>query len=345
MLPGISILVTSREQCADLHRLLPMLLEQDYPASYEVIVVDQNSTDDTRPYLEHMEGLYDNLRVMELPESTRDISPMRLALTLGFRAASYDWVLVLQANCYPATPDWLRGMGEACARRQETQMVLGYTRFVNGKGWHGLRCRFFRAWQQLLNLSWAERHGAYRCDGTNLCYRRSYFLEHKGFAFDTNLLMGATDIMVNHHSTAANTAVNLSPETVMLQDTPHYRSWWYQERLFFMETRRHFRHTCLYRLNYAWQNLLTWFPTLLAIVGIVYGLVSSFEYAIPISIVLWLIIVGLRCYLFNRRLKQIGEPSIVVAYPLLTHLIVWWDLLAWLRWLFTPKQVFRKKFI
>ena len=341
----ISHIVTTHDQCDALRHLLPQLLEQDYPAAFEVIVADMNSTDDTLPFLESLGEQYSNLRTISLPESIRNISPVRLALTLGFRAASYDWVAVTQANCLPASSKWLSCMGQACSEREDIQMVLGYTRFVNGQGWHGLRCRFFRIWQQLLHLSWAEQNGAYRCDGTNLCYRRDLFLEHKGFADDANLRMGATDIMVNRNSTRYNTAVCLQPEAFMTQETPHYRRWWYQERLFFMETRHHFHNTVAYRLHYAWQNLIIWVPTLLALTGIVFGFASGYEYVSFISLIIWAVIMGFRCHRFNLQLKSIGEAPIIMSYPLLIHLILWWDILAWLRWLLTPKQVFRKKFI
>ena len=336
-----SIVVTTYEQCDSLRRLLPKLMEQEYSAEFEVIVVDLNSTDDTLLYLESMQKQYANLQVIRLPQSARDISPLRLALTLAFRAAAHEWVVVTQANCYPASSKWLAGLSEVCSADPAIQMVLGYTRFVNGKGWHGLRCRFFRSWQQLLHLPWAEHNGAYRCDGTNLCYRRDFFLEHKGVASDDSLRMGAIDIMVNNNSTAANTAVSLSPQTVMEQDTPRYRRWWVEERLYFMETRRHLHHAHGYRLKYLYSVLQTWLPTLLLAAIATF---ASWPFII-LAVVLWLPLIVWKCYRFDQRLRTIGDTPIRFALPLLLHLIPLWDLQAWLLWLFTPKHVFRKKFI
>lgn len=344
-MPPVSIIITAHEQCDVLRRHLPAFLEQDYPADYEVIVVDMNSTDDTLPMLENLQRRNPNLHIVCLPDSARDVSPLRLALTLGIRSASNEWLVLSKADCIPASPHWLSHMISTCEARPETQIVLGQSRFVDGHGWHGLRCRFFRARQQWLHLHYAKRNGAYRCDGTNLCYRRSLFFEHRGFADHANLLAGATDIMVNHHSTARNTAVCTDPEAIILQDTPRNPDWWSRERLFFMETRRHFRHTFSYRLTYCLAAVLPWVCTLLIATIVVVGLIYHNYIAVGLSLLVWLMYMGYITFSFNRHLKSIGEPSIIASLPLLLHLVPLWDTAAWLRWVFADKYIFKKRFI
>lgn len=344
-MPPISIIIAAYEQCDVLRRHLPAFLEQDYPSDYEVIVVDMNSSDDTISMLEGLQVFNPNLHIIRLPDSSRDVSPIRLALTLGARSASYEWLMLTQADCIPASSHWLSHMVSVCESRPELQIVLGQTRFVDGHGWNGLRCRFFRAYQQRLNLYHARQHGAYRCDGTNLCYRRSLFFEHRGFADHANLLTGATDIMVNQHSTAQNTAVCMHPDAIILQDTPQAPEWWNRERLFFMETRRHFRHTFRYRLRYFTVASLTWFCTLLLGAITVMGLVYHNYLAVGLSLFAWLLYMGYCTLSFNRYLKSIGEPPIIQPLPLLLHLVPYWDSTAWLHWLFSDKNNFKKRFI
>ena len=344
-MPPVSIIITAHEQCDVLRRHLPAFLEQDYPDDFEVIVVDMNSSDDTVGMLEGLQLRHPHLHVIQLPDSARDVSPIRLALTLGIRSANNEWLVLTQADCIPASPLWLSRMMATGEERPETQIVLGQSRFVDGHGWHGLRCRFFRARQQWLHLHHALRHGAYRCDGTNLCYRRSLFFEHRGFADHANLLTGATDIMVNHHSTAQNTAVCTQPEAIILQDTPRNPDWWSRERLFFMETRRHFRHTFGYRCTYALCAILPWVCTLLMTASVVLGLIYQQWLAVGLALAGWLLCMAYCTTGFNRYLKSIGEPPIILALPLLLHLVLCWDTSAWVRWLFTDKHIFKKRFI
>ena len=224
-------------------------------------------------------------------------------------------------------------------------MVVGLTRFSKGRRWNGLRCRFFRIWQQMLHLPYARRYGVYRCDSTNLCYLRSLFLSHRGFADHSNLLVGATDIMVNHHSTVANTALCLHPEAFMLQQSPRYARWWNQERLFYMETRRHFRRRHIYRLIYFRHVLQTLAFTLCTLAALLFSLWQPCYWFLAVVAVLWIThaVHRARCFGFTARL--LGERSFTFSLPLLLHLVPLWDAEARLRWRFTKRKVFQKKFI
>ena len=344
-LPPMSIIVTACEQHNELRRNLPLMLEQEYSASYEVIVVDMNSTDDTPSLLEAMQDRYPHLHVVSVPDSARSISPTRLALTLGIRSANYDWTVLTQANCRPASVRWLTRLGQACTQKPETQIVMGYTSFRNGRRWNGLRCRFFRTWQQMLHLPYANRYGAYRCDATNLCYRRSLFLSHRGFADHSNLLVGATDIMVNHHSRPANTALCLHPDAFVWQQSPFHSRWWHQERLFFMETRRHFRRRHLYRLCYFRHVLQTVLFTLCTLAAVLYSLWKSVYWLLAFVAILWLAHTICRAKCFNFTTRTLGERSFTLSLPLLLNLVPLWDIAARLRWSLTKEKTFQKKFI
>ena len=340
-LPGMSIVLTTHDQADELRRHLPLFLEQDYPGDYELIVADMNSKDETRDYLESMQGRYPHLHVTLLP-----VSPVQLALTLAIRSASHDWIVLTQADCRPASPTWLRRLGETCAEDPRREIVLGRTRFTDGKGWQGLRSRFFRTWQQMRYLPYALRHRAYRTDADNLCYRRSLFLRHKGFADNSTLLLGATDIMANRHSTRLNTAVCLHPDAVVLQATPRSPRWWREERLFFMETRRHFAHGAFYRLGYFASVSLTWLFTLATLGAVLADQLLLHDYKASIAVaLLWLAHAVFRAVCFSKGAKAMGEASFLPLLPLLLHLVPLWDTAAWLRWCFTPQRMFRKKFI
>jgi cellulose synthase/poly-beta-1,6-N-acetylglucosamine synthase-like glycosyltransferase len=342
-MPPVSIIITAHEQCDVLRRHLPAFLEQDYPADYEVIVVDMNSTDDTLPMLENLQRRNPNLHIVCLPDSARDVSPLRLALTLGIRSASNEWLVLSKADCIPASSHWLSHMISTCEARPETQIVLGQSRFVDGHGWHGLRCRFFRARQQWLHLYYAKRNGAYRCDGTNLCYRRSLFFEHRGFADHANLLAGATDIMVNHHSTARNTAVCTDPEAIILQDTPRNPDWWSRERLFFMETRQHMAHGLPYRLRYATALMaqLLWPIAAIALIAICW---PNPYVLVPVGL-MWTALIAVRQWQFFLTTRALGIRPFHASLPLFLHLPLVWDLGAWLRWRMSDKKNYRKRFV
>ena len=87
----------------NLRKILPAILEQDYP-QFEVIVINDASTDDTEDILGVMEEKYPHLYHSFTPESARYISHKKLALTLGIKPANMTgWYLRKQTVCPPAT--------------------------------------------------------------------------------------------------------------------------------------------------------------------------------------------------------------------------------------------------
>ncbi len=349
-LPPISVIVTTHNQASDLQRNLPLILEQYYP-SYEVIVVDMASKDNTKDILERYEEEYHHLRHTFTPNTSRDISLTRLAITLGMKSASHRWILVTQANCAPISHSWLLHMANALCLHRSAQMVLGYTRFDAQR--HGdRRIQHFNLWQQMLALPYATKHGAYRTGGDNFIYDRDLFMQHQGFASSATLLTGATDIMVNRNSTKHNTTVCVHPEAVLGRPTPQEARFWAQERMFFQETRTHFKRKFLYRLTYGYKvliHMLNQIMLALAIaVGVIVGQTEDPLWYIASGVAFLLgfthFIVQGTSYNFTSHIIEDRKQNFFLTawYISVTPL---WDISAWLRHKFTSEKQFRKKYI
>ena len=93
--PGFSVIIATSDQEELLAKHLPYLLKQDYP-DFEVIVVDDNSKDDTKELLERLSQQYPNLYMTHTSDSIRYISHKKLALTLGIKAAKKEWVVFIE---------------------------------------------------------------------------------------------------------------------------------------------------------------------------------------------------------------------------------------------------------
>jgi len=96
--PRVSILIPARNEAGILTVTLPKILAQDY-ADYEVNLVDDASTDDTRALAEEFSrraaGRLRVIRVNELP--TGWVGKTH-ALHQGFQAATGEWVLATDAD-------------------------------------------------------------------------------------------------------------------------------------------------------------------------------------------------------------------------------------------------------
>jgi len=98
--PLVSIIVPAYNAAATIDACVQSLLSLDYPRDrYEVIVVDNASTDDTARILSKYSGA---LRVLQ--ERTRGPAAARNA---GLRNATYDLLAMTDADCL-VDPQWLR---------------------------------------------------------------------------------------------------------------------------------------------------------------------------------------------------------------------------------------------
>lgn len=300
----VSVIIPAHNQADALRRNLPLILEQDHD-NFEVIVVNTSSTDDTEEVLNTMELRYPHLRHTFIPNSSRHISPERMAVTIGFKSANYELTVLTQPDCRPQSTQWLRTMTNAFTTG--TQMVLGYTNYAPEGS--GMRSRiFFRLYHQMQYLAWATRHKAYRGSLTNLGYRKSFFMSHKGFAEDVNLICGAGELLVNRHSTRSNTTVALQPEAKMLQEPIHSSKDWTERNVRYMETRRHFISTRAYRFIF---NLKQWTPVVLllfwlATLGMAY-ISTQYSIAAGITTLLYLLTALWQTMQFNSSCRALEE--------------------------------------
>ena len=72
-LPPLSVVICARNESENLRRFLPAILEQDYP-QFEVIVINDGSTDESEAVLSAFEEKYQHLYHSFTPDSARYIS-------------------------------------------------------------------------------------------------------------------------------------------------------------------------------------------------------------------------------------------------------------------------------
>ena len=122
-LPALSVLIAARNESENLYELLPKVMEQDYPC-FEVVVVNNQSTDESIWLLKAYERQFPNLKIVQL-EKSRHLRPgKKLPLTLAIKAAKYDHFVFTDADCIPASRSWLRAMAQGFAQGKE--IVMGY---------------------------------------------------------------------------------------------------------------------------------------------------------------------------------------------------------------------------
>ncbi len=349
-LPRLSLIITTSNQDYLLQKNLPAVLEQDYP-DFEVVVVDDNSTDETADILQQLQNRYPHLRTTFVPPTSRRISHRKLALTLGIKAATGDWLAFTDADCHPATNQWLRSLtaeivnSSSSTNKNAAEAVIGYTGYEHSRGLAALLRRFDTQLRGLRLLGLAAHGKAHMAYGTNLLYRRSIFFDAKGYSSHLNLERGDDDIFVNENIPPRSIRAAVSPDAAVLC-TDTTRRHWRLERMGRIATRRHL---------HGIQRLVLGFDTLSRILYIVASLaVIAIAIVFKASVSLWWIFLvavfvllairyALSWMVWNRSARAIGDTPYGPAIPLLECLHPFWELGLRLRYLFTSKQRYRRK--
>ncbi len=224
----VSVIICARNEEVNLRKNLPLVMEQDYP-DFEVIVVNDASTDGTEELLFDLQRQYPHLRSTFIRENEHVRAGKKLALTVGIKSAKHDWVLLTDADCSPSTDQWIYSMQRNFTANH--QVVLGYGGYRRGKGLANLVSRYeaFSTALQYFGLSLAGH--PYMGTGRNLAYRKSLFFKNRGFASHYDLASGDDDLFINEVARKANTGIEIRPESFTCSETEKtWKDWYYQKK-------------------------------------------------------------------------------------------------------------------
>ncbi|OUJ73301.1 hypothetical protein BXP70_14825 [Hymenobacter crusticola] len=304
----VSVLVCAHNELENLRRLLPLLLRQDYPAGFEVLLIDDRSQDETYLYLQQLTQYYSNVRVVTVDRTPAGFAPKKYALTLGVKVARYERMLFTDADCIPNTDQWIRLMQRGFA--QPAEVVLGYSAYAEQPGFLNKLIRFETLLTGAQYLSFAWRGQPYMGVGRNLVYTQQCFRATKGFASHIRNLSGDDDLLVQDAVRAGlRVAVEARPEAhTVSQAAQTWSAWWRQKR-------RHLSAGGRYKLadrvrigNFIGTNLLFYFTVL--------ALLFSRSDWVPLISLLGVRTV-LICALYDRLGQRLDDRLPVAWLPVL----------------------------
>jgi cellulose synthase/poly-beta-1,6-N-acetylglucosamine synthase-like glycosyltransferase len=110
---AVSVIVCARDEAANLANNLPGILIQDYPTTHEVIVVNDNSYDESKYLLEEFKKSYRQMQVVELTQEAKMIPGKKFPLSIGIKSAKHEILLLTDADCVPASEYWISSMQNA----------------------------------------------------------------------------------------------------------------------------------------------------------------------------------------------------------------------------------------
>ncbi len=128
--PPASILVCARNEASNLEANLPLWMKQDYP-DYEVVVINDCSWDETELVLKNFSAQYPKLKVITIKQDDSFSHGKKVAVMVGIKGAKSEYILFTDADCKPASDQWLQLMMQPFD--QDCDIVLGYGAYQKEK--------------------------------------------------------------------------------------------------------------------------------------------------------------------------------------------------------------------
>lgn len=304
----VSVVVYGCNDAENLEKYLPAILKQNYP-KFEVIVVNDGSTDETKDVLTRLELTNPHLYQTYIPEEAKNHSRRKLAMSVGIKAAKYDWILTTDANCEVAGEDWIATVARNFT--DETQVVLLYTSYLFPKSLSSV-------WRSLDNLYFNMRYLGQALAGhpymgvrRNLAYRKELFFKNRGFSGYLNLRDGDDDLFINRIAYRENTRVEIAEESVTRAVYTHFDKAWKEHKLAYGITSRYLKTGRSLSLGFeSFARYLFYLSTAALFVF------SAWNWALAIVAgVLFITRFTLQCIYVNKTAKLWGEKSYFLMLP------------------------------
>ncbi len=306
----VSIIICAKNEAQNLERYLPAVLTQDYTDAagkpmYEVIVVNDASTDDTARVLQEMELRYDHLWDVVVSESDeRLLKGKKHALSKGVAIAQHDLLLLTDADCVPATDQWLALMTAPLVQGKE--IVAGYGGYTHSEG---LLNAFIR-WETLhtfLQYSTYTMTGQpYMAVGRNMACTKDVLLRAQATDAWNALPSGDDDLLVSIAGNAENTAVVAYKEAFTFSAAKATFAEWVKQKQRHLSTGKYYKTPA--------KALLALYAVSHAIMWLLFIAILSQEWCVNTMVAM-----SIRCLLYWSvwlvAANRLGEKKLVYFFP------------------------------
>lgn len=217
---GISIIFTSHDQAKVLANHLPLFLDQNFDKKFQIIVVAERGDTQTEDVLKRLKAEWgDKLYYTFIPDSSRYMSRKKLQITLGVKAALYNWVLLVDPTNRPQSRNWLNAISQYCTHKNN--LVMGVTMYDE-------ETSNYRRFEHILRSCDFMKRASKLAFSTNMHFvgfKKDEFLAQEGFRGSLQLIRGEYDFLINKYAKKDGTFIACEPECILIEDKPTKKTW------------------------------------------------------------------------------------------------------------------------
>lgn len=320
----VSVIVCARDEAANLAKNLPGILVQQYHSTHEVIVVDDNSYDDSKYLLEALQKKFRQMNVIELTQEAKGIPGKKFPLSIGIKSAKHEIVLLTDADCVPASENWIYSMQDKY--RNHTEIVLGYGAYHKQPGLLNKLVRWETYHTALQYLSYARAGIGYMGVGRNLSYKRAVFFRLKGFSAHNQIPGGDDDLFINAAAQKKNTRINIDKDSFTLSTPVSTWAQWRKQKQRHYSTSKYYKPLHKFLLGLYAFSQVAFFPLLV---------LSCIFFNWQISLLIFAFRYIVQMVIFSRTMQKLNEQDLFQWF-------FFFDLWMFLYYLIFAPALFRK---
>lgn len=296
----VSVIICARNEAENLAKNLPGILFQEYKTTHEIIVVNDNSDDESKYVIDEYKKEFKNLNVVALSHEAKLIQGKKYPLSMGILSSKYETLLLTDADCVPATEHWVSLMQNGY--RDDVEIVFGYGAYSKSGGLLNKLIRFETFHTALQYLSYALAGLPYMGVGRNLSYRKDVFIRNKGFSAINHLPSGDDDLFINKVASKKNTAIVIHHDAHTLSEPKKTFADWVKQKNRHYTTAKFYKSKHKFLLGLYSSSFFMFYPLL--IVSIIF-----FNWWLPLCIFGFRFIV--QALVYAKSMKKLNEKDLI----------------------------------
>lgn len=330
----VTILITAHDNLSELERNLPMFLNQQYAADYQVIVVSQSTDVDTIDFLKRTAAQNPHLYYTYIPESSRYMSRKKLQITLGVKAAKHEWIILTEPNCRPSNDKWLQTMARQC--QDPNHLVLGYVALDEET--KSVR-RFDSIRKAYYVLRRAQQTYGYRSHMPNVAFRKSDFMKEQGYQGNLEYVRGEYDFLVNKYAHCGDTATELDCDAWLIREAPSSKSW-HNAHLYLQASRKSLERAGSMRTLMFFDHLMPHLSLIATLAVAAYSILMKNWILTGCAGFSFLLLFIVRMLIANKAIRHFDDGIAMFKLPFFEYGIIWRNLATKLRYWRADKNDF-----
>jgi cellulose synthase/poly-beta-1,6-N-acetylglucosamine synthase-like glycosyltransferase len=201
--PFVSVIVAARNEQAHMKGLLDSLVQQEYP-EFEIIIVNDRSSDMTSMIVEQFQHRHSNVRRIDITSQSQDMPSKKHALARGIADSKGEILMFTDADCLPPIT-WISAMVQGFERH--VGLVAGYSPYSLSPHPPNHRRTLlaslfynFVQYEEFKGATWSAAsiglNRGWLCTGRSLAYRRAVYDEVGGFEDIKHSVSGDDDLFL-----------------------------------------------------------------------------------------------------------------------------------------------------